>query len=41
MNFDGFATEFAGLEDTLIEVGTTGGTSMNVVVDEILITMFV
>jgi hypothetical protein len=41
MNFDGLATELTGLEDTLIEVGATRGTSMNIVVDETLIASFV
>ena len=40
MNFDGFATELASMRDTLIEIGTTAGASMNIVVDEIAITIF-
>jgi hypothetical protein len=41
MNFDGFATELACFREALIEVGATGGASMNVVVDEISIASFV
>ncbi len=41
MNFDGLATELTDLDDTRIEVGATGGTSMNAVVEEILIAMLV
>ena len=41
MDFDGLATELTDLDDTRVEVGATRGTSMNAVVEEILIAMLV
>jgi hypothetical protein len=41
MNFDRFITELACIRDMLIKVCTTGWASMNIVVDEVAITMLV
>jgi hypothetical protein len=41
MNFDGLLTELARLEERLVEVGATGGASVDAVVEEIAIAIFV
>ena len=41
MNFDGLVTELAGPGHALTEVGATGGTPLNAVLDQIAIAMFV
>jgi hypothetical protein len=41
LNFDGFITELACMGDAFIEICATCGASMNIILDEIVITMLV
>ncbi len=41
MNFDGLLTELARLEELLVQVGATGGASVDAVVANVAIAIFV